>query len=96
MFNGGAMAAVAAAFSTFSVVAVLQQAAAMAAVLLYGACTYYSCWPSKLLRKKYDEATADGSPLAPGAAAGSGGTTTKRRPLSPTLCPVCKLASSSH
>jgi hypothetical protein len=75
VFNGGAIAAVAAAFSTFSVVAVLQQAAAMAAtaVLLYGACTYYSCWPTKLLRKKYDEATADGSPLAPGAAAGSGG-----------------------
>ena len=100
----GAMAAAvvfnSAAFSTFSAVAVLQQSPVppSTAAAAHGAvCTYYSCWPSKLLRKKYDEATADLQPTsARRAAAGSGGTTTERRPLSPTLCPVCNLASSSH
>ena len=65
------------------------------AAAAYGAavCTYYSCWPSKLLRKKYDEATATGSgrlqpTSATARAAGSGGTTTER-----TATPVAHLVS---
>ena len=95
MFNGGANGGGgpvqqrgAAAFSTFSAVAVLQPCRRRRrAAAAYGAtvCTYYSCWPSKLLRKKYDEATADCcSPLAPGA----------RRWVAAVLLPVLWVAKN--